>query len=112
MYKDLKSYIPSTIGEVWDFVGSMMLNSPTFVDRTGDFPNRSIATEFFALNEGLRMIREEVGEEAFQKLTELSDRMRAHFEADPEDKTEDSLKGRKCIVEMEGILRAATQRIR
>jgi hypothetical protein len=34
----------------------------------------------------------------------LSDRMRAHFEADPEDKTGDALAGRRIIREMEGIL--------
>jgi len=31
--------------------------------------------------------------------------MRAHFEADPEDKTDDALKGREIIREMEDLLR-------
>ena len=28
----------------------------------------------------------------------MSDRMRAHFEADPENKTEDTLKGRAILI--------------
>ena len=35
----------------------------------------------------------------------MSDWMRAHFEADPEDKTDDALKGREIIREMEDLLR-------
>jgi hypothetical protein len=50
-----------------------------------------------------------VGEENYQALVALSDKMRAHFEADPEDKTDDGTKGRNCIVEMEAILKASTR---
>jgi hypothetical protein len=35
--------------------------------------------------------------------------MRAHFEADPEDKTGESSKGRECIWEMEEILRSGAR---
>jgi len=35
----------------------------------------------------------------------MSDRMRAHFEADPENKTDDTLKGRAIIEQMEELLR-------
>ncbi len=35
----------------------------------------------------------------------MSDRMRALFEADPDDKTGETLEGRKIIQEMEDILR-------
>jgi len=34
----------------------------------------------------------------------MSDRMRAHFDADPEDKTDDSRKARAIIFEMEDLL--------
>jgi hypothetical protein len=40
----------------------------------------------------------------------MSDRMRAHFEADPEDKTDDSLKGRDIIVEMENLLKQSVRK--
>lgn len=42
-------------------------------------------------------------------LVALPDKMRAHFEADPEDRTEDGIKGRDCIIEMEDILKASTR---
>ena len=45
----------------------------------------------------------------YQALVALSDKMRAHFEADPEDKTEDGIKGRDCIIEMEEILKASAR---
>jgi hypothetical protein len=83
----------------------MMLKSPTFVDTTGYFPGRNVETIFHSLNEGLRLIREKLGEERYLRLIEMSDRMRAHFEADPEDKTDDTLKGRAIIREMEVLLK-------
>jgi hypothetical protein len=84
----------------------MMLGSPTFIDKTGYFSEQNIETEFFALNEGLKAMRKRFGEQNYQRLAELSARMRAHFEADPEDKTGETSKGRQCIVEMESILHA------
>lgn len=90
----------------------MMLSAPTFRDKTGYSPDRNIDTEFFALNEGLKTIRKKVGEENYQALVALSDRMRAHFEADPENKTGDTIKGRDCILAMEDILKASAWRKR
>ena len=109
-YRSNKSYVPQGISEIMDLLGSMMLSSPTFKDKTGYFPDRNIDTEFLALNEGLKTIRKRVGEDNYQALVALSDRMRAHFEADPEDKTEDGIKGRDCILEMEDILKASARR--
>jgi hypothetical protein len=99
------SYVPQNVSEIMDLLGWMMLASPTFVDRTGYFPGRNIDTEFSALNESFKVIRKTLGEERYAKMVELSDRMRAHFEADPEDKTEDSMAGRRLIYEMEDLLR-------
>lgn len=110
MRKPYTPYIPQNIGDVMDQLGWMMLNSPKFEDNTGYFPERSIDTAFFALNEGLKTIRKKVGEENYQALVALSDKMRAHFEADPEDRTEDGIKGRDCIIEMEEILKASARR--
>jgi hypothetical protein len=109
-YRSNKPYIPNGIGEIWDFIGSMMLSAPTFKDKTGYFPDRNIDTTFFALNEGLKTIRKKVGEENYQVLVALSDKMRVHFEADPEDKTEDGIKGRDCIMAMEEILKTGAMR--
>lgn len=95
-----------------DQLGFMMLWSPTFKDVSGWFPERNVETTFFALNEGLKCIRKQLGEETYAALMALSDRMRAHFEADPEDKTDDTIKGRECIMEMDELLRASRSRKR
>lgn len=99
-----KPYIPQDIGDLMDLLASMMLYSPTFEDLSGYFPGRNIDTTFFELNEGLKVIRKKVGEERYAALVALSDRMRAHFEADPENKTDDTIKGRELIHEMEDLL--------
>jgi hypothetical protein len=57
-----KPYIPQTPGELVDQLGGMMLEAPTFVDKTGFF-RQSIDTEFEALNGGLDAIRSRLGEE-------------------------------------------------
>ncbi|CAN5128531.1 hypothetical protein BH10PSE13_BH10PSE13_21970 [soil metagenome] len=103
-------YIPKTIGEIMDLLGSMMLGAPTFKDKSGLFPARNIDTEFFALNESFKAIRKKAGEERYAALLALSDRMRAHFEADPEDKTQDGIDGRDCILEMEELLKSIARR--
>jgi hypothetical protein len=83
----------------------MMLTSPTFQDRRGYFPEKNIDTAFFALNEGLLVVRKKLSEERYAALRALSDKMRALFEADPEDKTGEAQAGREVIHEMEDILR-------
>ena len=112
MTKAMTHYVPQRIGEIMDHLAMMLLSSPQFEDRTGLLPGRSIDTVFAELNGGIEIIRKKVGEEHYAKLTEISARMRAHFEADPEDRTDDSIKGRECIHEMEDILRAAGRRRR
>jgi hypothetical protein len=72
--------------------------------RTASSRKKNIDTEFHALNEGLKLVRKKIGEAKYQRLAELSDRLRAHFEADPENKTQDTLAGRRLIHEMEDIL--------
>lgn len=104
MSRPYDPYVPETIGELIDQLGSMMLSSPTFVDTLGDFP-QNIDSEFFVLKEGLKAVRKKIGEERYARCLEMADRMRAHFEADPEDKTDDSLAGRQLIADMMAILR-------
>jgi hypothetical protein len=105
-----RPYIPQNIGELMDKLGSMMLGAPTFKDKTGYFPHRNIDTTFFALNEGLLAVRKKLGEERYVALRSLSDKMRALFEADPEDKTGDTQAGREIIHEMEDILKSTANR--
>ena len=87
-----------------DFLAMMMLDSPTFEDDF--FIGKNVETVFSALNKGFEAIRKKLGDEQYQTLRSMSDRMRAHFEADPEDKTKDALEGRQIIHEMEDILKS------
>jgi hypothetical protein len=99
-----KPYVPQTIGEMTDLLGMVMLSSPTFKD--DHFTERNVETVFSSLNGGLDNIRKKLGEERYQTLRTLSDRIWVYFEADPEDKTDDSLAGRQLIHEMEDILKS------
>jgi hypothetical protein len=100
-----KPYIPKGVSEIIEVLALMMIYSPKFIDNTGYFPERNIDTVFFQLDEGLRLIRAKLGDERYLELAEMSDRMRAHFVADPEDNTEDSMKGRAIIQDMENLLK-------
>jgi hypothetical protein len=62
------------------------------------------------LNEGLLVIRKELGEERYATLRAMSDKMRALFEADPEDKTGDTRAGHMLINEMDDILTDVAKR--
>ena len=103
-------YIPKTIGEVMDQLASMMLSAPKFKSRIPWAFEEDIDSNFYELNEGLKNVRCKVGEETYAQLVELSDRMRAYFEADPEDKTEDGIRGRECIDDMMEMLRVSSRR--
>ena len=111
-YRNPKPYIPSTKGEVVDYLASMILGAPKFKDKTGYFPDQDIDSEFHALNEGLKALRKKLGEEAYQSAVELSQQARSHFEADPEDKTDDGIKGRDCLMDIQDILKTAGRRKR
>lgn len=111
--RSYKPYIPQTLSELKDQIGSMMLSSPTFKDKTGYFPEQSIDTVFFALSEGLKVNEQKLGSDRYHALLALSHRMRMHFEADPEDQTDDAIAGRELIMEMQKLLtKRAPQTIR
>ena len=103
--KPVKRSVPQNIGELLDHLGWMLLKSPKFVDKTGYFPFLNLDYVFEELNDGLVLNRLTLGEARYQELTGMSDRMRALFEADPEDKTGETAMGCKIILEMEDIVR-------
>ena len=108
--KTMKLSVPQDIQELLDHLSSMLLSAPKFVDKTGYFPRLDLGHVFRELNEGLSVNRQTLGEERYHQLIGMSDQMRTLFEADPEDKTGDTLKGCKVIHEMEDILRQARQK--
>lgn len=92
-----------------DLLARIMLDSPKFDDESGYFPGRNIDTTFFELDEGLKGIRDNLTEECYNKLLLLSGQMRKHFEADPNNETNDTLKGRALIHEMEVLIGTCQQ---
>ncbi|WP_250890855.1 hypothetical protein [Sphingobium nicotianae] len=105
-----KPYIPKNISEVMDLLSWMLLHSPKFEDKTGYFPDMNIETTFFALTEGLKMVRKRIGEETFERLASVTVQMKSYFEADPDDKIGEAIKGRDSIQEMEALLQASAKR--
>lgn len=102
-------YIPKTIGEIVDLLGWMILGAPLMEGDQVYFPSQSAETEFFALREGLGLVRKKIGEDTYLKLIALSEEAQRLFKADPEDNTGDTDKGRACIFEMEDILKASAR---
>lgn len=62
------------------------------------------------MNEGLLGIRKMLGEERYAALTVMSDKMRALFESDPDDRTGDTQAGRELIHKVEDILTSVAKR--
>lgn len=104
-YQNDTPYIPQTLSEIWDLLGSMWLSAPTFVDYAGDFPERGINTEFQILIESFGMVRAKLGDQRYAKLIDLAVQAKARFAADPDDKTGESDVGRKLLSEIEDIIR-------
>ena len=105
-----ENYVPRDLPSVIDMLGMMMICSPTFVSER--FADRNVRTVFAALNAGLAQAKDQLGPEKYAQLVQMSARIRAHFEADPEDKTDDTLKGRDLIDEMIDILDKHIRKVR
>ena len=105
MSRTYEPYIPRGKSELLDMLGLLMLSSPTFIDDSGYFPERNVATVFHGLNEGLGLIRRQLGDERYLAAMDISNKMRAYFEADPEDKTGAADAGRQLVYELEDLLK-------
>jgi hypothetical protein len=100
-----KMHAPQDIQEILVLLSWILLESPQFIEKSGYFQSMSVDYVFGRLKEGLGNIRETLGEQRYQELMRMSDRMQAHFEADPESKTGETRKGRDIVYDMEDILR-------
>ena len=106
-YFNPKPYIPASLSEIYDTLGSMILGAPTFVDRLGDFPDRNIDSEFNKLTEGFALVRKKLGEERYAKLIDLAARAKALFAADQDDTNGKTDEGRALLFEIEDEIQAA-----
>ena len=103
-------HIPQTVSELLDKLADMLFTAPTFKDSTGFFPQKNIETAFYSLNEGLLTCRKKLGEERYATLRDLSDKMRALYEADPEHNNGNTRAGAEIIHQMEDILKGTRRR--
>lgn len=103
-------YIPATLSEIYDQLGSMMLGAPTFLDRTGYFPERNIDSEFHVLVESFGVVRQKIGEARYAQLIDLAARTKALFADDPEDANGKTDEGRELLLEIEDVIQAVRQR--
>lgn len=74
-----------------DHLNYMLFSSADFHDE--DLIGRDLEAAFCELNGSFELLRKKLGEERYAKLVELSGRMRAHFEADPKNETDDTIRG-------------------
>jgi hypothetical protein len=102
-----RPYVPSSLSEIYDTLGSMILGAPTFIDRHGDFPNRNIDSEFNKLTEGFGFVRKKLGEERYSKLIDLAARSKALFAADQDDTNGKTDQGLAMLHEIEDVIQAA-----
>lgn len=106
-YSNTDPYIPASISEIYDLLGSMILGAPTFIDRLGHFPERNIDSQFHQLTEGLGIIRKKIGEDRYLQLIELSRQAKILFAADQDDMNGQTDAGRNLLFQIEGLLIAA-----
>ncbi len=109
-YVNPKPYIPASLSEIYDMLASLMGGAPTFVDRSGTFPDRDIHSSFYQLTEGFGKVRAKIGEEHYVALIDLAARAKALFADDPEDKNGKTDEGIKLLYEIEDIIQAARSR--
>jgi hypothetical protein len=103
-YFNRKPYIPVTLSELNDLLGSMILFAPTFVDPGGDFPEQNIDTRFHQLFEGAAVVRKKLGEERYASLIDLATRAKQLFADDQDDTNGKTDQGRALLFEIEDLL--------
>lgn len=95
-----KPYVPQDPEELVDLIGSMVLDSPRFVDTSGFFPDKNLETVYFALGEGLKAARTDLGEERSATLIEMAERTRSWFAAAADEDADEVWAGRNLLLDM------------
>jgi hypothetical protein len=103
-------YVPKDLDSIYDFLGWMMLYAPEFRSDTFPASEQGVDITFFGLDEGLKRVRRQIGEKTYLQLMAMSQQMRAHFEADPENKNGECKMGRTLIEDMSDIIEASLRR--
>ena len=105
MQRQYDPHICQTLGEFNDKLAWIMLSAPKFEDQTGRYTGQNIDSVFEGFNASIDNLRVKLGEERYANMREMSDRMRALFQSDPDVINGGRKAGRQIIHEMELMLR-------
>ncbi|WHU03155.1 hypothetical protein [Sphingomonas sp. NIBR02145] len=94
------------MSEIYDLLGSMVLDAPTFIDQSGSFPDRNVESRFHQLAGGFELVKAKLGETRYASLVELAAQAKALFADDPEDTNGKTDQGRALLFEIEDIIQA------
>lgn len=103
-------YIPESLSEIYDLLALMVLKAPTFVDKTGYFPEQDIHTVFIMLTGGIDKVRKKLGEERYAKLNDLAAQAKVLFADDPDDSNGKTDQGRDLLFEIEDLIQEVRSR--
>ena len=109
-YATSNLYIPASLGEIYDLLGAMILDAPTFTDDSGEFPERNIDTVFRQLTESFGIARKKLGEERYATLIGTAERAKALFLGDPNVDNGKTDQGRELLFEIEDIVQTARRK--
>ncbi|MBB4839634.1 hypothetical protein HNP52_002703 [Sphingomonas kyeonggiensis] len=101
-----RPYIPASLSEIYDLLGSMVLDAPTFIDQSGSFPDRNVESRFHQLAGGFELVKAKLGETRYASLVELAAQAKALFADDLEDTNGKTDQGRALLFEIEDIIQA------
>lgn len=107
---DPTPYIPASLSEVSDLLQGLIGEAPSFLDRSGIYPDQSIDSRYHELTEGFAVVRKKLGEERYAALMDLAGRSKALFADDPEETNGKTMEGIKLIWEMMDIVRSIRAR--
>jgi hypothetical protein len=109
-YANPKPYIPASLSEIYDLLGSIILKAPKFIDDSGMLPKRDIDTEFGGLVESFGIVRKKLGEERHKKLIALAAKAKALFAADPDETSGKTEEGFDVLFQIEDIIQEVRSR--
>ena len=109
-YFNAKPYVPASLSEIYDMLGSMLLFAPTFIDPTGTFSERNVENEFATLVEAFGLVRKKLGEECYAKLVDLAASAKTLFAEDQDDTNGKTDQGRALLYEIEDIITEVSRR--
>jgi hypothetical protein len=104
-------FIPDTFRDLLDLMSYLLIFSPKFDDSIF-CRRRNIEVSFYIFNESLKILRPQLGEDLYDRLSGMSDQMKACFQADPERITGETRKGKNLVLEAEELIKARWAEIR